>query len=569
MEAAPLPENEAERLANLYSYGLLDTPMDPVFDDIASLAGKICGVPYALITLVDADRQWFKAAYGWKHGRETARDISFCGHAILQDDVFQVPDATSDIRFSDNPLVTGELSIRLYAGVPLLSEEGHKLGTLCVLSDKPAQLQQWQIDSMRQLSHVVSSLIRAHKHNIRIRLMAKVLDQIPDEIMLADAQSMHCLYANAAMKRSAARMGKDAYQVSLAEMVSSVPGSASADLLNSVRSGRIGRAVIEQERTGQMAGHDQDELIEIRLQRLRFGKLDTIIAVGHDISERKEAEKVKASLQAELENRNRQLSRAYNQLDEDLKLARETQLHFLPQPGLLGATRFDWLFRASNYLSGDIFDYFSLNDRYVCFHIIDVSGHGVAAALLAMDVQRQLFAYRSKMLELLRRFDFNLGATAPRVMQEFNHRFYAANQTSLYLTMIYGLIDVRSGDVALVQAGHPHPMVWHQETAGLQVIGNGGLPIGILKRAGFEVLRLRLSPGSRVYLYSDGITESENEFGVEFGMERLMQLLREQADAPLSQVKAALDAALLTWNPELEKSRDDMTFLALEFGAAL
>src|SRR5215217_1863581 len=99
MEAAPLPENEAERLANLYSHDLLDTPFDPVFDDIASLAGKICGVPYALISLVDANRQWFKATYGWKHARETSRDVSFCSHAILQDDVFHVPDTASDSRF--------------------------------------------------------------------------------------------------------------------------------------------------------------------------------------------------------------------------------------------------------------------------------------------------------------------------------------------------------------------------------------------------------------------------------------------------------------------------------------
>jgi sigma-B regulation protein RsbU (phosphoserine phosphatase) len=111
-------------------------------------------------------------------------------------------------------------------------------------------------------------------------------------------------------------------------------------------------------------------------------------------------------------------------------------------------------------------------------------------------------------------------------------------------------------------------MVWHHGSASLQVIGNGGLPIGILKKAGYEVLRLRLDPGSRLYLYSDGITESENSYGVEFGTERLAQLLRREAGAPLEQVKSALESALLEWNPDPAATKDDMTFLALEYAAA-
>lgn len=568
MEIAPLPENEAERLDNLYSYDLLDTPLDPVFDDIASLAGKICGVPYALITLVDAKRQWFKASYGWKGARETSRDISFCSHAILQQDVFHVPDASVDRRFYDNPLVTGDLAIQVYAGVPLVSEEGYRLGAVCVLSDQPATLSDWQLESLRQLSHVVATLIKTRKRDARMQLMARVLDQIPDEIMLADAQSLRCLYANAAMERTAASLGTNVRKGTLAEVVAAAPGSAAARLLDQVRSGRIARAVVEVERPRDAGGAAQADQLEMRLQRLRFDKFDTIISVGHDISERKHAEQIRLGLQAELENRNRQLSRAYDQLDDELKLARETQFHFLPPPRWIGSTRFDWLFRASHYLSGDIFDYFNLNERYACFHIIDVSGHGVAAALLALDVQRQLFSHRSEALKLLRRMDFNLGATAPRVVQEFNRRFYRANPTSMYLTMVYGLLDGETGEVALVQAGHPHPMVWHQGSASLQVIGNGGLPVGILKKAGYEVLRLRLDPGSRLYLYSDGITESENSYGVEFGAERLAQLLRREAGAPLAQVKAALESALLEWNPDPAATKDDMTFLALEYGAA-
>lgn len=567
MEIAPLPENEAERLENLYSYDLLDTPLEPVFDDIASLAGKICGVPYALIMLVDAERQWIKAAYGWKGGRETTRDISFCSHAILHDEVFHVPDATADRRFSDNPLVTGEMAIRVYAGVPLVSEEGYKLGAVCVLSNQPTELSSWQIESLRQLSHVVSSLVKARKRDARMQLMARVLDQIPDEIMLADARSLRCVYANAAMQRTGASLGMNIREGTLDEVVAAAPGSTAQRLLDDVRSGRAARAVVELERPRANEGKAASQL-EMRLQRLRFDKFDTIISVGHDIAERKHAEQVRQALQAELESRNRQLSRAYNQLSDELKVARDTQFNSLPPPRWIGAARFDWLFRASHYLSGDIFDYFNLNERYVCFHLIDVSGHGVSAALLALDVQRQLFSYRLEAFELLRRMDFNLGATAPRVVREFNRRFYRANQTGMYLTMVYGLLDLNTGEAALVQAGHPHPMVWHHDAASLQIVGNGGLPIGVLKNAGFEVLRLRLAPGSRLYLYSDGITEAENSYGVEFGAERLAQLLSREAGAPLTQIKSELEAALLEWNPDPAATKDDMSFLALEYGAA-
>ena len=133
--SAPVPVSEAERLQALWDYGLLDTPPEPVFDQIVALASYIFRTPISLITLVDNTRQWFKARTGLEL-TETPRENSFCAHTILQSDPMVVPDALADPRFASNPLVVGEPGIRFYAGTPLITREGHALGALCVIDTK-------------------------------------------------------------------------------------------------------------------------------------------------------------------------------------------------------------------------------------------------------------------------------------------------------------------------------------------------------------------------------------------------------------------------------------------------
>jgi PAS domain S-box-containing protein len=151
---APLPENEEARLEVLRRYAILDTFPEQDFDDLARLAALICGTPVALVSLVDRDRQWFKAKVGLSEN-ETSRDLSVCSYAILKSDVMVVADTLEDERFRQNALVTGAPHIRFYAGAPLLAENGHALGTLCVMDRVPRTLTDAQTDALRSLSRLV------------------------------------------------------------------------------------------------------------------------------------------------------------------------------------------------------------------------------------------------------------------------------------------------------------------------------------------------------------------------------------------------------------------------------
>ena len=151
---APPSENEEARLEALRRYAILDTFPEQDFDDLARLAALICGTPIALVSLVDRERQWFKAKIGLDE-KQTSRDVSFCAHAILKPDVMIVPDTLEDARFRKNALVTGEPHIRFYAGAPLITENGHALGSLCVIDQTPRTLTYAQKDALRSLSRLV------------------------------------------------------------------------------------------------------------------------------------------------------------------------------------------------------------------------------------------------------------------------------------------------------------------------------------------------------------------------------------------------------------------------------
>ena len=176
MEAA-LPDDEVERLASLRQLQLLDTPIDERFERITRIAQHSLNVPMVAFSLVDKERQWFKSEQGIG-ASETPRKVAFCAHAILQDDILLVPDATKDARFDDNPVVTGDMNVRFYAGCPVRAPDGRKVGTLCAIDTKPRDISKSDLQSLRDLVSVLETELRAIA-------LSKAQNQLQDELNTA------------------------------------------------------------------------------------------------------------------------------------------------------------------------------------------------------------------------------------------------------------------------------------------------------------------------------------------------------------------------------------------------
>lgn len=169
----PIPKDEPQRLKDLHSFDILDSLPEAAFDVITLLASQICGTPIAVMSLVDSERQWFKSKVGLSFS-ESSRDIAFCAHAIMQHELFIVPDASKDRRFTHNPLVSAEPKIRFYAGAPLVSEDDHAIGTLCVMDLEPRELTTGQKEALRVLSRVVMNQLQMRRS---IRELTRALDR--------------------------------------------------------------------------------------------------------------------------------------------------------------------------------------------------------------------------------------------------------------------------------------------------------------------------------------------------------------------------------------------------------
>jgi len=178
--SAPIPPNETDRLGELESFRILDTPAEQVFDDVTFVASQVYETPIALMSLVDRDRQWFKSSVGLDVP-ETHRDLAFCAHAIWDPtDVMVVEDAAYDPRFSNNPLVVADPSIRFYAGAPLQTSSGNALGTLCVIDRVPRQLTEGE-------DQVLQALARLVTHELEMRRTLLTLNDRLDESLAREA----------------------------------------------------------------------------------------------------------------------------------------------------------------------------------------------------------------------------------------------------------------------------------------------------------------------------------------------------------------------------------------------
>ena len=182
MTVAPIPENENFRLKALKDYSILDTLAEVEYDDITQLASQICGTPISSISLIDEKRQWFKSKVGI-NASETSRENAFCAHTIIEPNkILTVKDSTKDIRFFDNPLVVNEPHVVFYAGVPLVSPDGMALGTLCVMDNKPKELDDLQLKTLKALSNQVVSLFELRKSKMLLEKFSKDLENRNSEL---------------------------------------------------------------------------------------------------------------------------------------------------------------------------------------------------------------------------------------------------------------------------------------------------------------------------------------------------------------------------------------------------
>lgn len=268
-------------------------------------------------------------------------------------------------------------------------------------------------------------------------------------------------------------------------------------------------------------------------------------------------------LEASLEARNQKLSAALEEITLAQEEARLTLMEVLPAPEKIGGIYFNWLFEASSFIGGDIFDYFFVGDNHICFYLIDVSGHGVIAAMQAFTIHNDMQSSKAD-LQLMIDDNRPLTAILSEFVTEYSFRFFDKKRNDSYFTMMFGLFDIKTGELALLQAGHPPAIYLVQDSENVQLIGDGGLPVGIVDHAQYDVKSIQMTIGDRLCIYSDGITECENDLEEMFGQDRLVNLFLEQRDGTLKEVLLTIENGLKQWRNG-RVPNDDVTCLILEY----
>ncbi len=276
-----------------------------------------------------------------------------------------------------------------------------------------------------------------------------------------------------------------------------------------------------------------------------------------------------AQRNAELGDAYAELSRTHQRMTEDLAAAARIQQSLLPSilpvfPGI----DFAWRFEPCDELAGDILNVFPLDDRHAGFYLLDVSGHGVQAALLSVTLSRVLVP-SPEQSSLLTRHGAEDGATLVtnpvEVARRLNHRFAHGASTGQFFTLMYGVYDTQSRELEYVTAGHPGPVLISNDQPP-RMLEATGPPIGILEGLSFEQAKLKLRPGDRLYVYSDGLTEARNGDGVHYGYDRLVDCVSRQRDKELDASLPELMQSVHAWRG-VGGLEDDASCLALEVGA--
>jgi sigma-B regulation protein RsbU (phosphoserine phosphatase) len=266
----------------------------------------------------------------------------------------------------------------------------------------------------------------------------------------------------------------------------------------------------------------------------------------------------------ELGRINKQLQSSHKLIEDDLRAAAWMQHRLLPPPALeANGLRCQWRFEPSGYVAGDIFNFFAMDEQEVGFYMLDVSGHGVPAAMLSVTLSMILTpdASRGSPLKRMNRATQLSEILSPGdAIRELNRRFQSKDDR--YFTMIYGLLDTRSSLLRVAQAGHPGPILIGKDGKP-KILGTGGMPVGLWNDIDFDCFEVQVNAGDRLLLYSDGVTECVDGGGEAFGETRLLACLAQRASQPLDILLEGLLREIRTWRNDFE-SADDVSLLAIE-----
>lgn len=269
-----------------------------------------------------------------------------------------------------------------------------------------------------------------------------------------------------------------------------------------------------------------------------------------------------ASQKQSLYKLNQELTEAHSRMERDLEAAAGTQIRLLPKiHDLHPRVRLDWLFIPSRFLAGDMLNYFMADERHLVFYQLDVSGHGIPAALLSVTVSRILVPLEGSPSIRVSPIDRRLELVAPAdVVAELNARFQA--EDDLYFTIVYGILDVFTRELRFCQAGHPGPVLIRRNTSPV-VLGEGGFPVGMIEGMTYGEKVLQLETGDRIIVYSNGLSECENAVSIRYEQQRLTEMLDQNRDGSLEALMNGVREALGTWRGQAEFA-DDVSVLALE-----